>query len=179
MHNSPDVARLVEQAKRGNGGAMKSLYDMYVLNLLTTSKRITGSLQDAEDIIQESFIAAFNKLDKLKDPSKFKPWVKQIVVNNSLLFIRHKVNWKDLPDEQFPIEESDDLWYQGISLEHINKAIDGLSNGARQIFTLYLLEGYKHKEIAELLDIATSTSKSQYRYALRQLKKDLSKYIEQ
>lgn len=158
--------------------AMKLLYQTYCRPLLTLSFRITGNLQESEDILQESFLQSFRKITQLKDAGHYVHWLRRIVVNNSLKTKRTQLRFEPLdylPDHS-PNDETP--WYQNLPPDQINKAIQGLPTGCRTVFTLYLMEGYRHQQVAELLDINLSTSKSQYRYALKLLREELGQYRE-
>jgi len=158
--------------------AMKVLYEQYSREMLGLSYRITQNKADAEDIIQEAFLKSFQEIRKLKEAEKYPAWLKRIVLNRSLSTIKGKIHFAEIDNIAESIEDEDqEHWYEGIPFEKIKPAIQELPDGCRQVFTLYLLEDYKHREIAELLDISLSNSKSQYRYALKLLKEKLSKLI--
>lgn len=170
MNNELYITDLLKKGRAGDRSAFKLVYETYVLEMLGVSRKITNSLEDAEDVIQESFLKSFEKLDNLQDWKRYRAWLKRIVINASLQKIRTQMKWEELEEVEFEEETVDGKWYEGISFEEIKKGIEQLPVGCRQIFTLYLLEDYKHREIAELLNISISTSKSQYRYAIHLLK---------
>jgi len=158
---------------------MKLLYEYFAKDMLTVSFRITNSMEDAEDILQESFLTSFQQINTLVDVALYRAWLKKIVINSSLKAIKKKVRFLELEPSSAgdSVIEEDTSWYQHISFDKIKEAISTLPDGCRQVFTLYLMEDYKHHEIAELLNIAVSTSKSQYRYALKILKEELNRYL--
>ena len=174
MREHDYITSLVHQVKKHDVVAMRTLYDKYSKEMLATSYRITNNLQDSEDILQDSFLVSFQKIHQLKEGGKYVGWLKQIVVNKSLAQIKKRVSFKNLDELEDRSEEEETNWFEGISFEKIKEAIQELPDGCRQIFSLYLLENHKHKEIAELLSISISTSKSQYRYALKLLKEKLN-----
>jgi RNA polymerase sigma factor, sigma-70 family len=146
--------------------------------------RIVPIQADAEDIVQESFIKAFNNLDSYKGVSTFGAWLKRIVINTSINHLKKRKQWLVNIDElPIPIEDcsrndlADEGFLNKISPEMIHKAIKSLPIKARVVFNLYLLEGYLHKEIAEMLDISESTSKSQYQRALKLLQERLKREL--
>lgn len=161
---------LIEQSKAGNSNAQYQLYSLYVDAMFNTAYRLLSSREDAEDILQESFVEAFKKLDSFRFESTFGAWLKRIVVNRSINFLRSKrmVFVAAEVSEEAISEESNDV-NQPLQVEKIKKGIAQLPEGYRQIITLYLIEGYDHVEIGEILDISTSTSKSQYHRAKRKL----------
>lgn len=174
MERSHYIKSLVKQVKRNDVVAMRTLYENYAKEMLAVSFRITNNLQDAEDIIQDAFLKSFQKIEQLKEESKYGGWLKQIVVNKSLAALKKRINFTNIEIvEEWATEENDNDWYKGISFQKIKDAIQTLPDGSRQVFSLFLLENYKHKEIAEMLNISISTSKSQYRYALKLLKEKL------
>lgn len=154
---------------------MRALYDAHSKQMMATSLRITNSLSDSEDILQEAFIQSFQKLSQLKVDAQYGGWLKRIVVTKSLQWIKKRRHFETLMDQNSEmVEEDNNDMYKKVSFEEIKKAILDLPAGCRVIFSLYLLEGYKHKEIADELDISISNSKSQYRYALKLLREKLS-----
>ncbi len=168
------IGELVNRVKNRDTLAMKVLYEQYSKSMLTISYRITNNLEDAEDIIQEAFLKSFQDIHKLKEVNKYGAWLKRIIINTSLNKIKGKVRFESIENVPEPEDQVEEDWYEGIPLEKIRTAIQALPDGCRQIFTLYLMEDYKHREIGEMLNISISTSKSQYRYALQLLKHKLS-----
>ncbi len=176
MRDFDYIAELVDRVKQDDLLAMKVLYNEFSREMLSASHRITQNLSDAEDIIQESFMTSFDKIQKLKEPKYYGAWLKRIVVNNSLHLVKKQVRFEEVSAISETPEEIEDNWYKNIPFEKIKAAINNLPDGCRSIFSLYLLENYKHREIADLLNISVSTSKSQYRYALKLMKTALIKY---
>ena len=144
--------------------------------MLTLSYRITGNLKDAEDIIQESFIHAFSVIGQLKDDEHFGPWLKRIVLNNSLKRIKKRQIHVPLNDDHSEQTDQVGTWYESIPFFRVQEAIQNLPNGCREVLSLYLLDDYKHREIAEMLEISISTSKSQYLYGLKMLRNNLKSH---
>lgn len=170
---------IVQQAKQGNALAKATLYEQYAKPLYNLCIKLLGNIHDAEDVLQEGFIQAFDKLQQLQQNDLFGPWLKKIMVNKCFVQLRKaKANWQIVPliDD---VDVADEIDYTGlnISATQINDAIVKLPNGCRQIVVLYLLENYTHKAIAEELGIAESTSKSQYQYGKKLLKTSLQHII--
>jgi len=170
------IAALVDRVKQDDLLAMKVVYNEFAREMLTASHRITQNVSDAEDIIQESFMVSFEKIHKLKEPKNYGAWLKRIVINKSLSLIKKQVHFEDITSISDTYEEIEQNWYENIPFDKIKTAINELPDGCRNVFSLYLLENYKHREIADLLNISLSTSKSQYRYALKLMKAALIKY---
>ncbi len=158
--------------------AMRSLYETHAKQMLATSLRITNNQNDAEDIIQEAFIQSFQKISQLKSDDKYSAWLKRMVTNKSLQLIKNRITFSEI-SEAIDVHQEEDIdhWYKDITFDKIKEELQNLPIGCRTIFSLYLLEGYKHKEIAAELEISISNSKSQYRYALKLLREKLQQRI--
>jgi len=154
---------------------MYRLYKTHVQAMYNICIRIVVNQFDAEDILQESFVSAFNSLSSFKAESSFGGWLKRIVINKSLNALRQKKQtFTDLDNLHIAYEESDDNEdFPEVTPETIHEAIKTLPEKARVVLNLYLLEGYRHKEIADMLEISESTSKSQYQRARKMLRDKL------
>lgn len=167
---------LVEQSKRNDRKAQYTLYNQYVDAMFQISLRMLNNRNDAEDVVQESFVKAFKNLAYFKYESSFGAWLKKIVINNCINHLKkRKVSWISLEEASFktPIIEPESMELskdQMPKLNQIKTAISKLPDGFRVVLTLYLLEGYDHREISEILNIAESTSKTQYHRAKIKLK---------
>lgn len=160
------VSQLVERAKTGNQQAIFRLYKMHVQAMYNTCIRIVVNQFDAEDILQESFVTAFGRLDSYRGESTFSTWLRRIVINKSLNHLKKKkLSFIDVGEATFTDECSNEEDFPEIPLDVVHGAIKNLPERARVVLTLYLLEGYLHKDIAEMLGISESTSKSQYQRA--------------
>ena len=144
--------------------------------MYNTAWRIVKDDQEAEDILQESFINAFQYLHSFQGVSTFGAWLKRIVINKSLNALqKRRIEFEDMEsaaDEAF--EEAEVEFTDTREIERLRKAIDDLPDGYRVILSLYLLEGYDHLEIAEILGISVGTSKSQYNRAKKKLREMLN-----
>ncbi len=162
---------LVEKSKLGNRSSQYKLYELYVDAMYSTSKRILGTKEDAEDIIQDSFIEAFKNLDSFKYESTFGAWLKRIVINKSINHLKIKKIPLTVIDnhQHYLTDENQEVTTNTLDVKKIKIGIKKLPFGYKQIINLYLLEGYNHKEIAEVLKISVSTSKSQYHRAKKKL----------
>lgn len=167
---------LIISCKDGNHTAFKELYMLYAKSMYNTAFRILKNKDEAEDVLQEAFIKAYNKINQFQFQATFGAWLKKIVVNEALDHLRKSSKWimQDIEHESIP--EENEIDWDGISLkvEIVKRAVSSLPTGFRTIVNLYLFEGYEHKEIAEILSIAESTSKSQFHRA----KKKIKVYIE-
>ena len=166
---------LIEDCKRGDQKAQFQIYKLYYKAMFNTSLRIVNNPMEAEDIIQESFLSAFEKIDTYSGKVSFGAWLKRIVVNRSISSIRKDRtmifedidSWLNLGDgyvnRLFQDEEN------FVLAERIKKEIERLPEGFRIIISLYLLEGYDHNEISEILSISPCTSRSQYSRARQKI----------
>ena len=167
-------APLIEDCRKGNSKAQFRLYEQYSKAMYNLAYRILNNREDAEDILQEAFVECFRNLDSFRFESTFGAWLKKIIVNKCLNHIKKKkidlTLCETLPTTIY--EEEEEVIYE---TRKIFKSIELLPDGYRIILTLYLLEGYDHSEISQILGISESTSKSQYSRAKEKLKNILSK----
>lgn len=141
--------------------------------------RMTNHQEEAEDVLQDAFTYAFSKLDTFRFESTFGAWLKRIVVNTSINYLKKRrveLVYTDASYDILPDDDAVDYGKINFEVERVRRAIDQLPNGYRVIFSLYLLEGYDHKEIAEILNISESTSKSQFLRAKKKIKEILGTY---
>jgi RNA polymerase sigma-70 factor (ECF subfamily) len=161
---------LIDRCLENDKGAQFKVYQLYYRSMYNTSLRIVNNSEDAEDIMQESFLTAFNKLGSYKREVSFGIWLKRIVINRSLDYLRkRKVEFEEVRAEHAIEEEerSDETVY---SAEEVKKAIFQLPDGYRTILSLLLLEGYDHEEVSEILGISNVTSRTQYCRAKQHLR---------
>lgn len=164
---------IVEQCKNGQRQAQFDLYKLYSKAMYNLCLRMVKNEMDAEDILQTSFIDVFTKLDTFQFQSSVGAWIKRIVLNNCINFLkRSRMQWQELDDKLFNLkeEEKPDEEHIGLTVERVNRALFELPDGYRVVFSLYMLEGYDHKEIAEILSITEATSKSQFSRAKSRLR---------
>ncbi|MEM1258840.1 MAG: RNA polymerase sigma factor [Bacteroidota bacterium] len=161
---------LVEQCKTGNTSSQYELYGLYVDAMFNVGLRFLGNKEDAEDIVQDSFVDAFKKLHSFKYESSFGAWLKRIVINKSINHLKAKrVAIVPMEPHEFRLADEAPVEAEAVDIKKVQMGIARLPEGYRQIITLYLIEGYDHVEIGEILDISTSTSKSQYHRAKKKL----------
>ena len=166
---------IIEKAKKGNQHAMHHLYALYAKAMLNTAFRILNNKEDAEDVLQDSFIKAFSRLSQFDSQSTFGAWIKRIVINRSIDALKKKNKRAFLAEADVFIEEKVFVFgaeQNGLQtqLDLLYKALHQLPDGYRTVFSLYMLEGYDHNEISQILDIGVSTSISQLSRAKKKLK---------
>ncbi len=161
---------LIDRCLLNDKEAQYSLYKLYYRSMYNTSLRIVNSSDDAEDIMQESFLTAFQKLGFYKGGVSFGIWLKRIVVNRSLDYLRkRKVAFEEVSsDLSIYDEEREDE--PAFTVEEVKNAIYQLADGYRTILSLLLLEGYDHEEVSEILGISNVTSRTQFCRAKQQLR---------
>ena len=139
--------------------------------------RITRSEEDAQDVLQEAFINAFRNLDRYRGDATFGAWLKRIVVNKAINALNKRKHEPIPEDERWDVAEEEPMveYGDGLTVERVKRAIEQLPDGYRSVLSLYLLEGYDHQEIAEIMGITESTSKSQLNRAKNKLREFLTK----
>ena len=169
-----DIHReIIELSKTGNPKAQFQLYKLYSKAMFNICVRMLNSMEEAEDLLQESFTDAFMKLNSFRYESSFGAWLKRIVINKCINAINKKKVDLVFPDQ--PVEQDirdEEIDYSGIDMDvqRIHLAVGKLPDGYRVIFSLYALEGYDHGEISQIMNISESTSKSQYLRAKQKIK---------
>ncbi|PKP22381.1 MAG: hypothetical protein CVU05_04140 [Bacteroidetes bacterium HGW-Bacteroidetes-21] len=175
-----DIHRdLVEQCRKGNRDAFRKLYELYSKAMFSICLRLIDDRHEAEDVLQESFTAAFSRLNEFRHDSTFGAWLKKIVVFKSIDALKKKKKGIEYLDniERIPLTDTesdpDNDYEKAMSVERIKRAMAKLPDGSRTVFSLYLLEGYDHSEIAGIMNISESTSKSQFLRARQRIKEIL------
>ena len=156
------------------------MYKLYAQAMYNICRRMLGDDEEARDILQESFIDAFQKLPSLREVNTFSLWIKRIVTNNCINAIRkRRLMTTELKEGMDPIEEDEDFDYTQYKAGRIMEAVDMLPDGCRTVLNLYLFEGYDHKEIAQILSITESASKAQYCKAKARIRNQLNEQQQQ
>lgn len=165
---------LINDCIKGNRKAQQELYQQYAKAMYNTCYRIMNNAEEAEDILQEAFVSAFRNLASFKYESTFGAWLKRIVVNHAINSLRkRKLQLISMSETNIDYEDhkyTEDRGNQTLSVAKIKKAMKELPEGYRVVFSLYLIEGYDHKEISKILGITESTSKSQLNRAKSKLR---------
>ncbi len=161
-----DIKQIIADCKKFDKKAQKMLYNKYASLMLGICMRYAKDKQEAEDILQEGFLKVFSKIEQYNKDKSFDAWIRRIMINTSITNYRKNLkryyqeeiedykNYKYLPDNNADFTKDELL-----------NAIRSLPRGYQMVFNLYAIEGYKHKEIAKMLDITETTSKSQYHRA--------------
>ncbi len=157
---------IIEQCKRNNRKAQMQLYHQYCNGMYIVAMRYVKDAHEAEDIVQEAFIKAFSKIDQYKAEVTFGAWLKRIVINKSIDFLKSKKEQLiEINELHLKIcdTDSNDKWLveDTTTLNAIKKAIDRLPEKYRCVVLLYLIEGYDHQEISQILNITEVASRTQ------------------
>ena len=176
MKETIDIhSQVIDKCLQGDIKAQYQLYKQYSKAMYNIALRFLDQKMDAEDILQDSFCTAFRKLDELENPNAFPGWLKRIVINNCISLQRKKrIQFESIDEHKLGDDPvlADNL-EEEIDPALVHQAIKKLPDGGRTILVLHALEGYKHREIAEMLNVSESTSKTQYSRALTLLRNEL------
>jgi RNA polymerase sigma factor (sigma-70 family) len=177
MYSEAESA-LIASCLRGNRSAQRQLYDRYCDAMYNVCYRMLGNIAEAEDALQESFVDVFDKLESFREESSLGAWIKRIVINHCLNVLKkRRIRFDELTDQA--VNVIDDVQVEDDTAQHevtkVKRAIMALPDGYRQVLTLYLIEGYDHAEIASILGIQETGSKSQFSRAKARLREILSK----
>ena len=167
---------LVQRCLNRERKAQKRMYDQYAQAMYHTIFRMVGQKTEAQDLLQESFIKVYKELKNFKSRSSLGAWIKRICVNTCLTQMKRNKRFElvELQGEIYAEEQNETI---EIDAKLIHNSIKKLPEGSRVIVNLYLFEGYRHSEIAEILEITESTSKSQYSRGKILLRKELKSII--
>lgn len=170
---------IIELSKAGDPRAQYRLYQLYSKAMYNLCYRMMNNREEAEDMLQEAFSEAFHRLDNFRFESAFGAWLKRITINKCINALKKRradlVPAEVLPERALSEEENNEI--PGLSVEQVQQAMEKLPEGYRVIFSLYLLEGYDHVEIAQIMGISEATSKSQYSRAKQRMKEILIQKI--
>lgn len=150
--------------------AQRKVYEIMAPKLYRTCKRYLKKEEDIEEVIADAFYTIFTKMDQLKEVAAFEAWARKITVNNCLYQLRKNVNFNIyLEDSKLQIQPQS-VQETALEEEDLLKLLNYIPEGCKTVFNLFVIEGYGHKEIAEMLAISEGTSKSQLNAAKTKLK---------
>ena len=172
---------VINRCQSGEPKAQFQLYKLYYKAMFNTCLRIVNDSYEAEDIMQEAFLKAFDKINLYKGEVSFGAWLKRIVINHSLDQLRkRKLDLISMENSVYEIPQNETITEQEeitIKAEEIRDKIKLLPNGYRIVLSLYFIEGYDHDEISQILNISNSTSRSQCARAKKKLLELIAKPI--
>jgi len=166
---------LVEQCKANDRKAQMRLYRQYCDGMYCVAMRFLKNADDAEDVLQEAFIKAFEKIHQYKGEVTFGAWLKRIVINRSIDFLNSKKNRTVEFNESYMQLEEDDNWEvdDAVTIEEVVHTIEELPDRYRMVVQLFLVEGYDHAEISQILNISETASRTRLLRGKAQVKKKL------
>lgn len=166
----------LENLKRGNRVAQLKFYESFAPKMLSLCMRYTNNREEAEDVLQEGFIKVFKFLHQFTGQGNFEGWMRRIFINTSIENIRKRIFFEQIGEtNNNDVKVSGTSGYDSLAHADLLKIIESLSEGYRTIFNLYVVEGFSHREIANILNITESTSKSQLSRAKGILQRSLSR----
>ena len=165
---------LIEGCRQNNPKAQLQVYKLYYKAMFNTSLRIVNDTAEAEDVMQESFLQAFQNIEAYRGDSTFGAWLKRIVINRSLDVLKknrpeHSMDELDHEPAESGFDDEDYMMVLSSKVETIRKCIHMLPDNYRVVLSLYLLEGYDHEEISQILDIRENLSRIRYFRARKKL----------
>jgi RNA polymerase sigma-70 factor (ECF subfamily) len=166
-------ALLIKRAAAGNRQAQRKIYEKYSAKMLSICRQYVKDLHHAEEVMLNGFFKVFTHLKDFRDEGSFEGWMRQIMVRESISFLRTDKRSMFAEDE---VPENVDFSYcftSEFNAAHIQEVIDSLPEGYKMVFLMYAVEGYKHHEIAKMLNITEGTSKSQLFKARKMLQEKL------
>jgi len=183
--NSMNEKDLVKGCRQAEPLAMKTLYEKYYALMLGICLRYAGNMFDAEDLVQEGFVKIFKDIGSFSGRGSFEGWMKRVIINNALMHLRKPrreysfENIEDFAENEPLIQDEEELSIEqqikrtDFTREELIEMIHSLPLGYQQVLNLYVIDGFKHREIAKLLNISEGTSKSQLNKARKLMKKKL------
>jgi RNA polymerase sigma-70 factor (ECF subfamily) len=169
-----EESEIIALAVENNRHAQQKIYTKYASKMLSVCRQYIKDLHHAEDLMITAFMKVFANLKNFEHKGSFEGWIRRIMVNECISYIRAQKKVSFLEDEYYK-EDSFNNIESNLSVDDIQSLIDSLPDGYKMVFNLYAIEGYKHKEIGEILGISESTSKSQLHHARKMLQEQVSK----
>jgi len=170
--------KLFEQCKERDGRAQRELYDLFKARVMGLCRRYTKDRDEAKDLLQDTFVKIFSRIDQVSSAEKMEGWMLSVAVNTAIDHY-HRKKRKDVfayaPPRHDVADTAYELILDNLTDEYLIQLINELPDGCRVIFNLSIVEGYSHQEIATLLNVTESTSRSQLHYAKQILKERLNR----
>ena len=169
------LEQLINKCKKNDTSAQSQLYKLFSSKLFSLCLKYSRNYAEAEDNLQDSFVTIFNKISQYKNKGSFEGWMKRVTINTALQRYRKKgvfniINEENIEDVIVDVEDDD------LSIDYLLGIIQELPDRYRLVFNLYVLDGYSHKEVADMLSIAAGTSKSNLARARLILKEKIENY---
>ncbi len=165
---------MIALATENNRHAQHQIYTRYASRMLSVCRQYAKDVHHAEDLMITAFMKVFANLKNFEHKGSFEGWIRRIMVNECISFIRAQKKISFLEDEYYQEDAFNNI-ESNLNVDDIQSLIDGLPDGYKMVFNLFAIEGYKHQEIAAMLGITESTSKSQLHHARKMLQQQVSK----
>lgn len=166
---------ILKGCRKGKAKAQKQLYDLYSAQMLGVCLRYIKNKSDTEDILQDGFVKVFKNIDNYDGSGSLAGWIYRIMINTALNYLREKNKMHLVEYEDNVAEEEDNYLEPLFSRQQLMKAMQKLPDGYRTVFNMYVIDGYKHREISRILNVSINTSKTQLVRARNMLRKELTK----
>ncbi len=165
------MKQLIKHLKRQKKGAQQKVFELYADYLFRVCYRYLKNRESAEDALSQAFIKIFNSVKEvdITEENKFKAWIKRIAINEALMIIRSNINFSQQIELTEINEKTENNSEMNLITDDLINMVMNLPIGYRTVFSLYVIEGYKHSEISEQLNISVGTSKSQLSKAKKML----------
>jgi RNA polymerase sigma-70 factor (ECF subfamily) len=173
IHLHQEETKIIKLAVENNRQAQQQIYSRFSPKMLSVCRQYVKDIQLAEDVMITAFMKVFTNLKNFEHKGSFEGWIRRIMVNECISYLRVQKKVKFAEDEFFVEESFNDIDSQ-FTVEQIQYLIDALPDGYKMVFNLYALEGYKHNEIAKMLGINEGTSKSQLSHARKMLQTQIT-----
>ncbi|MEA9411441.1 RNA polymerase sigma factor [Flavobacterium sp. PL02] len=172
IHLHQEETEIIQLAIDNNRQAQQQIYSKFSSKMLSVCRQYIKDIQLAEDVMITSFMKVFVNLNRFENKGSFEGWIRRIMVNECISYLRVQKKVKFIEDENYTEESFNGIESQ-LSTDQIQFLIDSLPDGYKMVFNLYAIEGYKHNEIATMLGINEGTSKSQLSHARKMLQKQI------
>ncbi|MEO8535541.1 MAG: RNA polymerase sigma factor [Flavobacterium sp.] len=168
-----EETKIIKLAVENNRQAQQQIYSRFSSKMLSVCRQYIKDNQLAEDVMITAFMKVFTNLNRFEHKGSFEGWIRRIMVNECISYLRVQKKVKFVEDEIY-VEESFNATDSQFSIDQIQFLIDALPDGYKMVFNLYAIEGYKHNEIAKMLGINEGTSKSQLSHARKMLQTQIN-----
>lgn len=168
--------QLINDCKNNDAKAQEQIYKLFAPKFFGVCLKYSTNYAEAEDNLQDGFILIFKKIEQFNFKGSFEGWAKRVMINNALQKYRTQVRFLEVVNDNLTAEEIPDIDDEEVSLDYLMQIIQELPDRYRMVFNLYVLDGYSHKEIAEMLEITTGTTKSNLARARMILKEKIDRH---
>lgn len=175
MRNQKLDTNLISNVFKGDRTAQFQLFELTKGMLFSICYRVMNDEDEANDVLQDSYVEIFQKIHTLKQPEALIGWMKTITIRKAILQSKKRIHFEPIEDAEIESNDAFDSWFDA---EILDQAIQSLPTGARAVFVLLSVEGYSHREASNMLGISENTSKSQLNYAKTLLKKRITQLLQ-